>query len=127
MTSRQAHLQEDTAFRVMRLLDQTPDLTQRELAQQLGLSLGGLNYCLKALMEKGWVKVQNFSHSKNKFGYMYLLTPAGIARKAELTGRFLQRKMAEYDALRLEIEALKLESSPFAPEAANCPSTTPSH
>ena len=111
MTSRQAKIQEDTYFRVMRLLQENPDLTQRELAEQLGVSVGGLNYCLKALMEKGWVKMQNFSHSKNKFKYVYLLTPQGIAERARLTKRFLKRKMEEYDALKAEIESLKSESA----------------
>ncbi|WP_287497373.1 MarR family EPS-associated transcriptional regulator [Pandoraea sp. CB10b_02] len=109
MTSRQANLQEDTYFRVMRILQENPDLTQRELAQRLGVSVGGLNYCLNALIRKGWVKTQNFSHSKNKFGYVYLLTPAGFAEKAALTSGFLKRKMAEYEALRAEIEALQGE------------------
>jgi EPS-associated MarR family transcriptional regulator len=106
LPSRQSQLQEDTTFRVMRLLEQNPDLTQRELAERLGVSVGGLNYCLKALVQKGWVKVQNFSQSKNKFGYVYLLTPIGVAEKAALTGRFLKRKRAEYEALRAEIESL---------------------
>lgn len=109
MTSRRAQQQEDTYFRVMRLLQNNPDLTQRELAEKLGVSVGGLNYCLKALIEKGWVKVQNFAHSKNKFGYMYLLTPRGAAEKATLTSRFLKRKMGEYETLRAEIAALKNE------------------
>ena len=109
MTSRQARIQEDTYFRVMHILQQNPDLTQRELAEKLGISVGGLNYCLKALMEKGWVKMQNFSHSKNKFGYVYLLTPSGIAQKAALTSAFLRRKMSEYDALKVEIASLKSE------------------
>lgn len=95
----------------MRILQKNPDLIQRELAQLLGPSLGGLNYCLKALMEKGWIKVQNFSHSKNKLGYTYLLTPSGITQKAELTGRFLQRKMEEYEALKDEIEHLQADLS----------------
>jgi EPS-associated MarR family transcriptional regulator len=107
MSSRQAKLQEDTYFRVMRILQENPDLTQRELAQKLGISVGGLNYCLKALMEKGWVKMKNFANSKNKFGYIYVLTPAGIAEKATITHRFLQRKLEEYEALREEIQALK--------------------
>lgn len=110
MTSRQAKIQEDTYFRIMRLLQENPDLTQRELAQELGVSVGGLNYCLKALMEKGWVKVQNFSQSKNKFGYVYILTPGGIAEKAALTSRFLRRKMEEYESLKAEIEALRHET-----------------
>lgn len=111
MPSRQANLQIDTYFRVMRILHQNPDLTQRELANRLGVSVSGLNYCLKALMEKGWVKMQNFSHSKSKFGYVYLLTPQGIAQKAALTGSFIARKMAEYEALKLEIEILCEEAA----------------
>ncbi|NUZ08200.1 MarR family EPS-associated transcriptional regulator [Piscinibacter koreensis] len=110
MPSRQANLQEDTYFRAMRILQQNPDLTQRELAAKLGVSVGGLNYCLKALMERGWVKMQNFSHSKNKFGYVYMLTPGGIAGKAALASRFLKRKMDEYEALKAEIATLELES-----------------
>jgi EPS-associated MarR family transcriptional regulator len=109
MTSRQTKLQEDTYFRVMRILQENPDLTQRELAERLGISVGGLNYCLKALMEKGLVKMKNFTYSKNKFGYVYVLTPSGIAEKAAITRRFLQRKISEYEALRLEIEALTSE------------------
>lgn len=109
MTSRQAKIQEDTCFRVMRILEENPDLTQRELAEKLGVSVGGLNYCLKALMEKGWVKMQNFGQSKNKFGYVYILTPSGMAEKAALFNGFLKRKMDEYDALRAEIKILKSE------------------
>ena len=101
--------QEDTTYRVLRLLQANPDITQRELAEALGVSTSGVNYCLKALVQKGWVKVQNFSGSKNKFGYVYVLTPNGLAQKAALTGRFLKRKMAEYDALKVEIEALSAE------------------
>ncbi len=102
-------LQEDTYFRVLRILQDRPDLTQREIAQLLGVSTSGLNYCLNALIDKGWVKVHNFSESKNKFGYVYLLTPSGIAEKAFLTGRFLQRKLLEYEAMRAEIESLRDE------------------
>ena len=119
MPSRQAKLQEDTYFRVMRILQENPDLTQRELAEKLGISVGGLNYCLKALMDKGMVKMKNFANSKSKFGYVYVLTPAGMAEKAAITHRFLQRKMAEYEALHAEIEALKREHAegpdPFSP------------
>lgn len=93
----------------MRILSENPDLTQRELAEKLGVSVGGLNYCLKALIGKGWIKVQNFAHSKNKFGYVYVLTPRGIAQKAALTSSFLKRKMEEYESLRAEIMALKEE------------------
>ena len=110
MPSRQSRLQEDTYFRVMRLLEANPDLTQRELAKELGVSVGGLNYCIKALIQKGWIKMHNFGQSKNKFGYVYLLTPAGVAEKAALTSQFLHRKMNEYEALRREIEALSREA-----------------
>jgi len=93
----------------MLILQENPDLTQRELADKLGMSVGGLNYCLNALIDKGLVKMQNFSSSKNKFKYVYLLTPMGIAEKVALTTCFLSRKMEEYEALKLEIEALKSE------------------
>ena len=109
MTSRQAKLQEDTYYRVMRLLEENPDLTQRELAEKLGVSVGGLNYCLNALMDKGLVKLENFQNSQHKFKYVYVLTPAGIAQKMAMTGRFLKRKMEEYEALRAEIETLSRE------------------
>jgi EPS-associated MarR family transcriptional regulator len=109
MTSRRSKLQEDTYFRVLRILQSSPDLTQREIAQLLGVSTSGLNYCLNALIDKGWVKVHNFRGSKNKFGYVYLLTPSGIAEKAALTGRFIQRKLLEHDEMRAEIESLKGE------------------
>jgi len=91
----------------MRLLEENPDMTQRELAEKLGISVGGLNYCLKALMAKGLVKMKNFGNAKNKFGYVYVLTPGGMAEKAAITQRFLKRKMEEYEALKAEIEALK--------------------
>lgn len=106
MTSRRSQLQEDTYFRVLRMLQDNPDMTQREIAEKLGISTSGLNYCLKALIDKGWVKVQNFTQSKNKFGYIYVLTPQGIAEKTLLAGRFLKRKMTEYEELQTEIEAL---------------------
>ena len=109
MTTRQAQIQEDTHFRIMRILQDNPVLTQRELADQLGMSVGGLNYCLKALIDKGFVKMGNFQKSKNKFKYVYLLTPQGIAERVMLTSRFLQRKMEEYEALKAEIERLRAE------------------
>jgi len=108
--NRRAKLQEDTRFRVLRLLQENPDLTQRELAERLGISVSGLNYCLKAMMDKGLVKMKNFAQSKNKFGYVYVLTPSGIAEKAAMTHRFLQRKIEEYEALKTEIQVLKEES-----------------
>ncbi len=99
----------------MRLLEANPDLTQRELADELGVSVGGLNYCLKALIQKGFVKVNNFKQSKSKFGYIYLLTPDGVNEKIRLTTRFLQRKMQEYEAIKAEIEALT-KCAPYALE-----------
>lgn len=119
MTTRRAQLQEDTNFRVLRMLQANPDLTQREIAQQLGISTSGLNYCLKALIDKGLVKVHKFSQSKNKFGYIYVLTPQGLAEKAQLTSRFLNRKLAEYDALQTEITALQAEVASAKPVSAH--------
>lgn len=94
----------------MRLIDSRPRLSQREVASSLGMSLGKANYCLKALIEKGFVKAENYRNSGNKLAYFYLLTPSGIAAKAELTRQFLARKMREYDELRVEIERLQQES-----------------
>ena len=101
-------LQEDTHFRVLALLERNPDITQRDLAKALGISLGGVNYSLRALVEKGMVKAQNFSSSDKKLAYAYILTPKGLAEKSMLTARFLKRKMDEYEALRFEIETLQL-------------------
>ena len=109
MTSRQSNQQEDTYFRILRILNEQPDITQRELAQKIGLSVSSLNYCLKALVLKGLVKIQNFKNSNNKFGYIYLLTPAGVSEKTVLTSRFLQRKLREYELLKKEIETMKKE------------------
>jgi EPS-associated MarR family transcriptional regulator len=112
--SRRSQLQEDTYFRVLRMLQDNPDLTQRDIAECLGVSTSGMNYCLNALIDKGWVKVQNFSQSKNKFGYIYVLTPQGIVEKVTLTSRFLKRKQAEYQALKDEIDGLTGEISASA-------------
>ena len=109
MTSRRAKLNEDKYFRLMRILEATPDISQREMAKVLGVSFGCINYCLNALIDKGLVKIHNFNQNQNKFGYVYLLTPAGIAEKASLTSSFLKRKMDEYEALKVEIETLKSE------------------
>ena len=109
VTNFKTSTQEETHFKVMRLLEANPDLTQRELAKELGLSVGSINYCLKALMDKGLVKMKNFATSKNKFGYVYVLTPSGISEKAVITHRFLKRKMDEYEALKVEIEMLRFE------------------
>ncbi len=104
-----AKIQEEARFQILRLLHENPELTQRELGERVGVSLGAVNYCLKALIERGLVKAGNFSKSSNKLGYAYVLTPAGIAEKTVLTGSFLSRKMLEYQTLKLEIEALSKE------------------
>lgn len=96
-------------FRVLRLLESNPHLTQRELSQSLGVSLGGINYCLNALISTGLIKIQNFRNNKNKWVYAYLLTPQGVAEKTALTATFLKRKMQEYQELREEIESLRQE------------------
>jgi EPS-associated MarR family transcriptional regulator len=97
----------DIHFRVLHLLEDDPELTQRELAKKLGISLGGVNYCLKALIDVGHIKAGNFSKNPNKSVYLYLLTPNGIAEKAKLTAGFLNRKMAEYQDLKKEIESIQ--------------------
>ena len=109
MTSKRNKLQEDTHFRVLRLLQNNPEMSQRELADAVGISVGGTHYVLNALIEKGFVKLGNFTASEDKRRYAYVLTPKGIARKAALTRAFLARKMEEYEALREEIEALSSE------------------
>ena len=102
-------IQEEARFQILRLLHENPELNQRELGERVGVSLGAVNYCLRSLMERGFVKAGNFASSQNKLGYAYVLTPSGIAEKVRLTGRFLARKKAEYEALRVEIDALSRE------------------
>ena len=104
-----ADLQEDTRFRILRLLEENPELSQRSLAAQVGISVGAVHYCLNALVEKGMIKLGNFSAAPDKRRYAYVLTPRGMAEKMRLTGRFLARKRAEYEALKAEIEALEVE------------------
>ena len=99
----------DIHFRVLNLLEDNPEVTQRELAKKLGISLGGINYCLKALINIGHIKVDNFSKSPNKSAYFYLLTSQGVTEKARLTKSFLKRKMAEYKSLKKEIEIIRLK------------------
>ena len=104
-----AGFQEEIQFEVLRRLHQTPQVSQRALAKDLGVGLGTINFCFQALVEKGLVKMQNFSQSTNKLRYAYLLTPAGGAEKSKLTAEFLRRKVAEYETLQAEIEALRAE------------------
>ena len=102
-------MKDDIHFRVLKIIDSSPQITQRELADELGVSLGKANYCLKSLIDKGWLKAQNFKNNRNKMAYAYLLTPAGIEEKSAMTIDFLRRKMDEYEALKQEIEQLKSE------------------
>lgn len=116
MASKRTKLQEDTRFRVLRLLQENPEMSQRELAEAVGVSVGGMHYVLNALIDKGLVKLGNFTASEDKRRYAYVLTPKGIARKAALTRAFLVRKMEEYEALKQEIEALSAELEVNDPE-----------
>ena len=100
---------DELRLRVLRALEANPELSQRQLAAELGVSLGGVNYALKALIERGFVKADNFRKSGAKAAYLYVLTPKGIAEKSSLATAFLGRKLEEYEVLRLEIEALKDE------------------
>jgi EPS-associated MarR family transcriptional regulator len=109
--SNKTKIRDEARFQILRQLHENPQLSQRELGERVGIGLGAVNYCLRALMEKGFVKAGNFSRSANKLGYAYVLTPAGLAEKSLLTVRFLRRKMDEYRALEREIDALSREAA----------------
>ncbi len=109
MAGQRSQMQEDVRFRVLKHLEDNPELTQRQLAETVGVSVGGIHYVLNALVDKGLVKLGNFSAAEDKRRYSYILTPKGIAEKTALTRRFLVRKMKEYDALKAEIDALRDE------------------
>ena len=102
-------MDQEIHLKVLRQLDENPDITQRQLAQQLGVSLGKANYCLKALIDRGFIKARNFKNSDNKRAYLYVLTPRGIEEKSRISVSFLRRKMEEFEALRSEIEELQAE------------------
>jgi EPS-associated MarR family transcriptional regulator len=102
-------LTDEYRSKILRLLAEQPEISQRKLARELGVSLGRVNFCLKALVERGLVKANNFKNSNNKKAYMYFLTRRGITEKARATSRFLDRKVAEYEALQREIELLRRE------------------
>ena len=106
----------DIRLDLLRILESNPEYTQRELSQEMGVSLGKVNYCMKKLTEKGLIKLSNFSRSSNKTGYAYLLTLSGIEEKSRLTFSFLKRKIVEYEILKKEINALKIESEEMANE-----------
>lgn len=100
---------DDAHYRVLKLIESQSELTQRQMAEALGLTLGKTHYALKALAAAGWVRAERFAESKNKFGYVYLLTPAGFKQRLVMARDLLARKEAEYEALQAEIEALKEE------------------
>ncbi|HAU22301.1 MAG TPA: MarR family EPS-associated transcriptional regulator [Erythrobacter sp.] len=107
MSAPEPNSREDTHFRVLRMLEDNPELSQRELAEALGVSLGRAHYVLRALIDMGFIKLGNFSAASDKRRYAYILTPRGISEKAAITRRFLARKLAEYEALKREIDELR--------------------
>ncbi|AHM03735.1 Transcriptional regulator, MarR family [Roseibacterium elongatum DSM 19469] len=109
MSGQREKMREEVRFRVLRLLEENPELSQRELAARVGVSVGGMHYVLNALVQKGLVKLGNFTASDDRRRYAYILTPKGLSAKAALTSRFLRRKLEEYEALKAEIEALQQE------------------
>lgn len=111
-----AQQREDVHFRVLRLLESRPDASQREIAEELGVSLGAINFCVKALIDKGHIKLANFKASKNKLGYVYVMTPEGLAHRAQLAAGFIKRKIAEFEAIQAELEQLQAE---FAEDPAS--------
>lgn len=119
MAGQRRNIQEDVRFRVLRLLEDNPEMSQRELSRAVGISVGGIHYLLSALLEKGLIKLGNFTAAKDKRRYAYILTAKGMAEKAAITRRFLARKIEEYEALKAEIEDLSKEvgeideASPF--------------
>jgi EPS-associated MarR family transcriptional regulator len=119
-------LSDEMRYKLMRLLEENPKLSQRDVAREIGISLGRVNYCLQALVHKGWIKASHFKNSRNKLAYRYLLTPRGIEERARLTVRFLQMKVREYESLRDEIERLRREVGhevPTVSEQARGPRT----
>ena len=101
---------EETHYKLMRLIEARPEMSQRDVARELGISLGKANYCLQALVTKGWIKASNFKNSRNKAAYIYLLTPRGIEQKARLAVQFLKIKIREYERLQVEIAQIRREA-----------------
>ena len=106
----------EISYSLFKILAANPNLTQRQMAGKMDVSLGKFNYCLKELVKKGFVKVERFTSSDNKAAYMYLLTPHGIEEKTKVTTKFLKRKMAEFDAIKQQIERLKREVEELPPQ-----------
>jgi len=112
-------MQDEVKYKLLSLLDKNPEATQRELASQLGVSVGKINYCLAALIKKGQIKIRNFTNSNNKAAYIYLLTPKGVKEKSQVTLRFLQRKIQEYEQLQEEISFLQGEVHKLGYQVSN--------
>lgn len=108
-------LPDEMRYKLMRLLEASPEVSQRDVARELGISLGKVNYCLRALIAKGWVKASRFRGSRRKSAYVYLLTPRGVREKARFTVLFLAAKRREYDTLRREIDEIRREAARQAP------------
>ena len=104
-------MNDERTHKLFTLLEQDPNLSQRELAREMGISLGKTNYCLKGLMGKGWLKACNFKNSNNRIAYAYILTPKGLREKTKITARYLKRKVHEYETLKIEIEKLRQQVS----------------
>ena len=102
-------MNEEISYRLFKLIEEDPNISQRDLAKEMGISLGKTNYCLKGLMDKGWLKARNFKNSNNKIAYAYVLTPRGLSEKAKITSRFLKHKLDEYERIKGEIEQLQQE------------------
>ena len=118
-------------YHILRLLQDSPNLSQREIAAEVKISIGAVNYCLRALVEKGWIKVNNFRASDNRLRYAYVLTPRGIYEKSRLTSAFLQRKLVEYERIKSEIRRLEAEmdhqDSPRTPSGMAPPAEKDPH
>jgi EPS-associated MarR family transcriptional regulator len=102
-------MNDETHYRLLKLIEANPQMSQRELADAMGVSLGKVNYCLRAVIARGWIKARNFTKSQNKRAYAYYLTPKGAAEKARVTTRFLKHKIDEYQDLKIQIEQLRQE------------------
>lgn len=111
ITQRKEKIEMDAMLKILRAVDTNPQMTQRDLSSNLGFSLGKINFLIKAMIERGFIKAHNFKNSNNKIAYLYFLTPSGIEEKARITYRFLKRKVDEYERLDKEIQQLKEEVS----------------
>jgi len=118
-------MQDEIAYKLLKIIETEPQLSQREIAARMGISLGKANYCLKSLIDKGFIKARNFYNSNHKVAYVYMLTPSGLEEKATVTYRFLKRKMQEYEEIKAEIESLKAETAKINKSASGDESHEP--